>query len=365
MSKPIVIAAVGDLLMKPLIIRLLRARGQAAGADDPCGTNYAFEQMFEPVARYLRDAHLTIGNLETTFAGGQDADFRTTRRNPKNRNPLFKSPDAFAPALSAAGFDVVTTANNHCADYGIRGLKRTLDVLDKNGLGHVGTYRTAEESRSLCVRVVDGVRIGILSYTRDTNGIAVPKSQPAGVQKLARARIKRDMQRLRAAADFIIVSMHCGLEYEHSPAVHQKKWVQFFFRNGADVVLGSHPHVLQPAVTRTVKDVSGRTRKRFAIYSLGNFISTRLHGKDAALTGMIVRLKLRKTNGQVRLAGVEGIPTWVCINKNGKPMCRIVPLHEAIGNPNEFPEEQAGRMKRAYQGTLRMYRGVLPFPNGE
>ncbi|GGD47584.1 CapA family protein [Paenibacillus nasutitermitis] len=365
MSKEIVIVAVGDLLMKPLLIQLLRSGGQSVGTNDQGETTYTFKRMFEPVTRYLQDAHLTIGNLETTFAGGPDVSFYKARRNPKNGNPVFKSPDAFAPALSAAGFDVIATANNHCADYGVRGLKRTLDVLDKNGLDHVGTYRTAQESRALCVRNVEGVRIGILSYTRDTNGMPVPKGQPAGVKKLVRARIKNDLKRLRTAADFIIVCMHCGLEYEQSPVAHQKEWVRFLFRNGADVVLGSHPHVLQPAMTRTMKDITGRTRKRFAIYSLGNFISTRLHGKDAALTGIILRLKLRKNpGGPVQLVGVEGVPTWVSIMKNCKPaMCRIVPLHEAIKKRDEFPAEQLVRMKRAYQGTLRMYRGVLQFPD--
>ncbi|MFC4808593.1 CapA family protein [Paenibacillus sp. GCM10023250] len=366
MTKEIVIAAVGDLLMKPLLLRSIRTGGQAGGSDQQGETGYAFGQLFEPVARYLRDAHLTIGNLETTFAGGREADFTRTKRNPKNRNPVFKSPDALAPALAAAGFDVVTTANNHCADYGVRGLRRTLDVLDKHGLGHAGTYRNAQESRALCVRNVEGIRIGILSYTRDTNGMAVPKNQPAGVHKLARARIRSDMKRLRAAADFIIVCMHCGFEYDHSPALHQKRWVRFLFRHGADAVLGAHPHVLQPAVMRTVKDVAGRTRKRFSIYSLGNLVSTRLHGKDAALTGMIVRLKLRKSGGRVRLAGVEGIPTWVSLAKRGKAgACRILPLHEAVGKLSEYPAEQAARMRRAYQGTRRMYGGVLPLPNDE
>ncbi|MBW7456283.1 CapA family protein, partial [Paenibacillus sepulcri] len=131
MSQEIVIAAVGDLLMKPLLNRLLRTGGHGGGTDDQEGANYKYGRMFEPVAHYLQDAHLTIGNLETTFAGGPDAGFRKTMRNPKNGNPLFKSPDAFAQSLSAAGFDVLATANNHCADYGVRGLKRTLDVLDK------------------------------------------------------------------------------------------------------------------------------------------------------------------------------------------------------------------------------------------
>ncbi len=358
MSREITIAAVGDLLMKPLLIRLMRTGDKQGGSADNKNGRYDFGQAFEPVARYLREAHLTIGNLETTFAGGPDDGYTRTKRNPKNGNPTFNCPDAFASALKASGFDVLATANNHCMDYGLRGLRRTLEVLDKNGIAHAGTYRNRQESRSLCVQEVDGVRIGILSYTRDTNGIPVPKGQPAGVKKLVRASMRKDLRRLRAISDFIVVCMHCGYEYHHSPAVHQKELVRFLFRQGADVVLGSHPHVLQPAVCRTVKDIGGRTRKRFAIYSLGNFISTRLHGKDAALTGLIVRIKLRKASrGSVRLEAVEYIPTWVCIAKDGKEKkCRILPLQQAIAKPEPFFSGQLDRMKRACRSALRMYK---------
>ncbi|MDO3676991.1 CapA family protein [Paenibacillus ehimensis] len=358
MSREIRIAAVGDLLMKPLLIRMMRTGDKQGGSADNQGELYDFGQAFEPVARYLQDAHLTIGNLETTFAGGPDDGYTKPRRNPKNGNPTFNCPDAFASALKAAGFNVLATANNHCMDYGVRGLRRTLELLDKNGIAHVGTYRNRQESRSLCVQEVEGVRIGILSYTRDTNGIPVPKSQPAGVKKLVRTSMRKDLKRLRAISDFIIVCMHCGYEYHQRPAVHQKKLVRFLFRQGADVVLGSHPHVLQPAVCRTVKDIGGRTRKRFAVYSLGNFISTRLHGKDAALTGLIVRIKLRKaSSGSVRLAGVEYIPTWVCMTKNGtEKKCRIVPIRQALAKPDPSYAGQLDRMKRAYRSAVRMYK---------
>lgn len=357
MSREIIIAAVGDLLMKPLLIRLMRTGDKREDSVDNKNGLYAFEQAFEPVASYLQDAHLTIGNLETTFAGGPDDGYTKTRRNPKKGNPRFNCPDAFASALKATGFNVLATANNHCMDYGVRGLRRTLEILDKNGIAHVGTYRNRRESRSLCVQEVEGVRIGILSYTRDTNGIPVPKSQPAGVKKIVRTSMRKDLKRLRAISDFIIVCMHCGYEYHQSPAAHQKELVRFLFRQGADVVLGSHPHVLQPADCRTVKDIDGRTRKRFAIYSLGNFISTRLHGKDAAITGLIVRIKIRKASpGSVRLAGVEYIPTWVCMTKNGREKkCRIVPIRQALAKPEPFFAGQLDRMKRAYRRTLRMY----------
>ncbi|MCA0756865.1 CapA family protein [Paenibacillus sp. N4] len=361
MSDDIIIAAVGDLLMKPLLIRYMRTGDKRDGSLDKAHGSYAFEQAFEPVSKVLQDAHLTIGNLETTFAGGPKEGFIKTRRNPRNGNPVFKCPDSFAPALKRIGFNVLSTANNHCMDYGVGGLKRTLHVLDKNGIAHAGTYRDENESRRLCIRNVRGVRIGILSYTRDTNGIAVPKGQPAGVKLIARRQIRQDLARLRGLSDFIIVCMHFGFEYHGSPASHQRKLVRFLFRQGADVILGAHPHVLQHSVSRTVKDVTGRTRKRFAIYSLGNFISTRLHNKDAALTGMIVRLRIRKTSGGgALLAGIEHIPTWVYISKDSnRGICRVLPLKQAIKKPESYFAGQITRMKRAYRKTTRMYKGVL------
>ncbi|NBD25360.1 CapA family protein [Paenibacillus glycinis] len=360
--KEIVVAAVGDLLMKPLLIRTVRTSSPAKG-----DAAYAFDQVFEPVARYLREADLTIGNLETTFSGGTDErSYTTTIRNPKNRNPVFNCPDAFAPALKAAGFGVLATANNHCMDYGVRGLKRTLEVLDKHGIAHVGTYRGNEESRSLCIRNVEGIRVGILSYTRGTNGVPVPKGQPAGVKKIVPSLIKKQMKRLRAKSDFIIVCMHFGSEYHRRPNAGQKRMVRFLFRQGADVILGAHPHVLQPAVCRSVTDIDGRTRKRFAIYSLGNFISTRLHGKDAALTGLILRLTIRGTaGGSAELSKVDFIPTWVSLAKNGKrTRCRVVPLPRALQEPNGYASGQANRMRRAYRGTVLLYKGVMS-PHGE
>ncbi|RAP74667.1 CapA family protein [Paenibacillus montanisoli] len=362
MSNDIIIAAVGDLLIKPMLVRLMSTTDNPKDSADNKSELYAFEQAFEPVAPYLKDAHLTIGNLETTFAGGSDDDFKKTKRNPKNRYPILNCPDAFAPALKKVGFDVINTANNHCMDYGIHGLRRTLEVLDHNGIAHVGTYRTKKESRSLYVREVGGIRIGIVSYTRGTNSIPVPAGQPAGVKKIVRASIRKDLERMRAVTDFIIVCMHFGIEYHRSPAVHQKEWARFLFRQGADVVLGSHPHVLQPAESRMVTDIGGRRRKRFAIYSLGNFISSRLHGNDDAITGMILRIKLRKTSGgTVSLSGIEYVPTWVCISKNSKlSRCRIVPIQRALEQPQSLFAGQLERMKRAYRRTLRMYEDDLP-----
>ena len=272
--REIVVAAVGDLLMKPLLVRTVRTTGSAKG-----DAAYAFDQVLEPVARYLREADLTIGNLETTFAGGTDErSYTATIRNPKNRNPVFNCPDAFAPALKAAGFDVLATANNHCMDYGVRGLERTLEVLDKHGIAHVGTYRGTEESRSLSFETSKG-SASASCVLRGTNGVPVPTGQPAGVKKIVPSGIKKEMKRLRAKTDFIIVCLHFGYEYHASPNAHQKRTVRFLSpRRRRDTRLASACAAAGGLPHRT--GCRRSERKRFAIYSLGNFISTRLHGKD-------------------------------------------------------------------------------------
>ncbi|MCR2802722.1 CapA family protein [Paenibacillus soyae] len=360
MSNEWTIAAVGDLLVKPQLIKAMRTVRKPNEASGHPKVEYDFGQAFEAVAPYLKQAHLTIGNLETNFAGGA-SDYTQTHRHASNRNPLFNCPDELAPALKEAGFDVLATANNHCMDYGIRGLKRTLATLDKFGITHVGTFRDQNEARSLCLKTVQGMRVGILAYTRGTNGIPVPKGQPAGVKKLNRNAISKDMERLRAVSDLIIVCMHNGYEYDSRPSDPQKSWVRFLFNEGADLVLGSHPHVLQPAICLKVKDKFGRTRKRFAIYSLGNFISTRLHGKDEALTGIIALIKIKKNKrGSFLLSAINYVPTWVWLsNDKQEPKCRIIPIHKSIAQPEDFDSRQLNRIQRAFRRTLRMYEGVM------
>ncbi|MFC5648722.1 CapA family protein [Paenibacillus solisilvae] len=357
MTTEITIAAVGDILMKPLMTATMRK----AGTND-----YDFGDVFEPVASYLRDADLTIGNLETTFAGlkstlkpGDSGEhvYTKSRRNPKTRNPVFNSPDEFAKTLQQHGFDVLTTANNHCMDYGIKGLNRTLRVLDTQGIAHTGTNRNLKESRKLLVRDVKGIKVGVLAYTRDTNSIPVPKDRAWAVNRISPSKIKADIDRLKAKADIIIVCLHFGYEYHKKPSVSQKKLVRLLFKYGSDVVLGSHPHVIQPAVFVRTKDQSGISKKRFAIYSLGNFVCTRLHGNDHTLNGVIVRLKVRKTkSGSLLLANAEYIPTWVSRTGTGDQMkYQIVPLKQALSYPKVAAVENK-RMKRIHRHFLSHIR---------
>lgn len=315
------IAAVGDLMVKRYII---------SDAKQSDGT-YFFDPLFAKVAPYLQQADLTIGNLETTFAGNGSG----SRKSLRSGGPIFKCPDELAPALKKAGFDVLVTANNHCMDYGTPGLIRTLQVLDRHGIEHTGTSRTLQESRQTLIKNVNGIKIGILSYTSGTNRIPVPADRPWLVNRMETGKITRAIRALKKKTDLVLLYLHFGNEYHYIPNQYQKRLVNLFFKSGANIILGSHPHVLQP--------FTHRGNKQFAIYSLGNFVSTKLKNIPYTQSAIILTLNIRKDNkGDVSITGVDYIPTYV--NRrlaNGKKMTEVIPIREALRRKG--PDTTTGR----------------------
>ncbi|MFC3799346.1 CapA family protein [Cohnella sp. GCM10012308] len=299
----ITLAAVGDLLMKKKMIASAAREG-------------GFSPVFSRVKPYLRKADLTIGNLETTFSG--------SRFKGKPGRLLFSSPDAFAATLRSLGFDVLSTANNHCMDGTSAGLNRTLDVLDRYGLRHTGTYRSARESRGKLIVNVKGIKIGILAYTYRTNGIQVP--QPWLVNRIVRKKIAADVRSLKRVTDFIIVCLHFGKEFRSRPDRGQVRLMHQLFRNGVNVVLGAHPHVLHPVKIYKVKDRDGRLRNRIAASSLGNFVSTELPQHTARLRGKILKLTIAKNaKGVTDVRKMTSVPTRILQNIGPKQVYRVVP----------------------------------------
>lgn len=302
----ITLAAVGDLLMKKNMIASAAREG-------------GFSPIFSKVKPYLRKADLTIGNLETTFSG--------SRFKGKVGKLLFSSPDAFAATLRSLGFDVLSTANNHCMDGTSAGLKRTLNVLDRYGLRHTGTSRSAQESRRKLIVNVKGIRIGFLAYTYGTNGIRVPA--PWMVNRIVHSKIAADVRSLKRAADFIIVCLHFGKEFRSRPDRGQVRLMHQLFRNGVNVVLGAHPHVLHPIKMYKVKDRDGRVLNRVAASSLGNFVSTELPRHTARLRGTILKLTIAKNeNGITDVRKMSRVPTRILQNVGLKRVYRVVPARK-------------------------------------
>jgi poly-gamma-glutamate capsule biosynthesis protein CapA/YwtB (metallophosphatase superfamily) len=313
----ITIAAVGDLLMKAPIIASARLDGNG---------QYNFDPIFEAVKPQLQNANLLIGNLETTFSGKPRKSGKYETRAPRTGYPAFNCPDELAGTLKRLGFDVLTTANNHCMDGGTSGLKRTLKVLDRQGLKHTGTARSAREARRYMMLDVKGIKVGILSYTTGTNSIPFPRAYL--VNKIRLGRIAADIKAMKRRADFVIVCLHFGLEYHRSPNARQKGIVNAVFKYGADAILGAHPHVLQPVKVSRVKDGKGRVKKRVVAYSLGNFISTRLHKNVHTQRGLILKLTVQKDRrGRTSLIGVSKVHTKVnSSGEIGNRTYRVVPM---------------------------------------
>lgn len=313
------IAAVGDLMAKRYIISDAK---QSNG-------NYSFDPLFARVKPYLKKADLTIGNLETNFAGGQ-----RSRRTRGPGGPIFKCPDEMAPALKKAGFDVLVTANNHCMDYGATGLLRTLRVLNRNGINHTGTFSSLQESKKALIKNVKGITIGILSYTSGTNKLPVPAARPWLVNRIETSKIIRQIRHLKKKVDLVILYMHFGNEYRYTPNKRQKQLVNLFFKNGANIILGSHPHVLQP--------LSVRGNKQFVIYSLGNFVSTKLMNNPHTQSGIILRLKIKKDQkGKTSITNINYIPTYV--DRSSRNRTEVIPIREALKKSD--PRLKTGQRK--------------------
>lgn len=236
--------------------------------------------------------------------------------------PMFKSPDSLATSLKNAGFDLVNTASNHCMDGLEGGLYRTLDVLEQNGLDHVGTYRSQEErdvNNGILVKDINGVSVAFVSYTYGTNGIPVTGFEYAvnllytdyldTLQNIDYESLKTDMAAARALnTDIIICMMHWGVEYETSPVGYQEELADFLFAEGADIILGGHVHVPEPMELRHVVDNEGNEKTGFIVYCMGNYISCQ-NDRYTNLTA-ILNLTIRKelTTGRTYLQHVSYDP---------------------------------------------------------
>ncbi len=235
---------------------IMQHDSQIAAAFDPASATYDYKPCFEHIKPVLSAPDLTIGNLELTFAGP-----------PYKGYPQFSAPDALLEALKEAGFDALVTANNHCVDRGKKGLERTIDLLDSAGIRHTGTFKDTLDWLNNYPLLLEskGFRLSLLNYTSGMNGL--PVEGPNKVNRIDTASIAADLTKAaRQQADMIIVFMHWGTEYQRAPNDWQKQVAEFCFRHGAGMVIGSHPHVLQPVDWR-------KEQGRLVAYSLGNFVS--------------------------------------------------------------------------------------------
>jgi poly-gamma-glutamate capsule biosynthesis protein CapA/YwtB (metallophosphatase superfamily) len=314
---------------------------QVEAAYNPITDAFNYDSCFIFVKPIISQADFAIANLETTFAG-----------KPYSGYPAFSSPAALANSLIFAGIDILGTANNHCCDRGKIGLERTISVLDSVGLEHLGTYSDARERARTCPLILRriGISIALLNYTYGTNGN--PVFEPNLVNLIDTALIRRDLIAAKdSMPDKIILFMHWGTEYERQPNSYQKEIASFCLKNGADIIIGSHPHVLQPMEIFTMSD-SLNKREVMVTWSLGNYVSNqRDRYRDG---GAMIRIDLQKkaTGTVISKAGYE--LTWVYTPiVGGKKRYYILPVNSYIGNSTGMDSASFEKM-RIFQDDSRL-----------
>jgi poly-gamma-glutamate synthesis protein (capsule biosynthesis protein) len=293
---------------------------------------YVYDSCFKYVKPLVSSADIAIANLETTLAG-----------KPYSGYPQFCSPDQLITGLLNTGFDYVGTANNHSCDKGKHGINRTIKVLDSLGMGHTGTFKDSLE-RALKYPLIikrKGFKIALLNYTYGTNGIVPPK--PTIVNMIDEQQIISDLKRAKdSMPDKIIVFIHWGLEYKIKPDAWQKWAADICFNNGADYVIGSHPHVLERMERKLFPDSAGK--ETLLVYSLGNYVSAqRDRNKDG---GAMFRLTLKKKKNVVSLQNAGYILTWVYLKQEtDRKRFYIIPVSEYEKRDDLFDPSGYEKMK--------------------
>ena len=268
---------------------------------------YDFSYVYDDIKDYTSASDITVGSLETTFAGKEKG---------YSNYPTFNTPDSLATALKDIGVDVVSLAGNHALDYGYNGLCRTIDVFDNIGISHLGTYKTAEEQEKLLIKNVKGVKIAFLNYTYGTNGIPLPNGKEFCVNLIDKDLIKKQIEQAKEQkVDMIVSCMHWGTEYRTTANSEQEKLANFLFKNGVDVILGNHPHVLEPMEKKTINLEDGSTKDVFVIYALGNFTADQRDEitKDSAILNLTIT---KNSFGKISIDKVDYVPIYMYKNTN-------------------------------------------------
>ncbi len=308
---------------------------------------YDYAPCFKYVKPILEGADIAIGNLELTLPG----------KAPYTGYPMFRSPDALATGLKSAGFDLLVTSNNHSNDAHGLGVVNTIETLRKEGFLQTGTFKNQRDRDALYPLMIykNGFKIALLNYTYDTNGL--PTEAPTIVNRIENEQIAADLAEARARKPhYIIVVMHWGLEYQLTENAVQREQAKFLIQNGADMVIGSHPHVVQPIRTERVTMPDGSEKEALVVYSLGNFISNQQQpNTDGGILFQVDLLK-RKGSPEVRLGDHGMIPVWRYVHKTaaGKTTFFALPVSHVERNADLVP----GMALSAQNAMLKFAEGL-------
>ena len=354
-SQPVTITvgAVGDIMVVPLHL--------AAAHDEETDT-YDFSFSFQAVSEMFRDVDVMCGNLEGTLPG-DGVDRYSSRQIGGYGVMRFGAPDSFAKTLVDTGFNFISTANNHAADYGADGIRNTIDVLEANGLAHAGTFRSAEERQNPCVLDVNGIRVGFVAGTTVFNegpGITEAERNDMLVRFQFPDRLMEDIANCKAAgAELIVMFAHWEMEYVTKTATGTKTRARQLFEAGVDIIFGAHPHVVQMMEYMTVTRADGTEHECFVAYSLGNFYSN--EGFEASC-GLYAQVEVTKdTDGRITVKNAGYMPLY-CLRRDidEVPFHQVVPALADTSRIGPFygpiNEQEAKLLKRARDYVIEICR---------
>ena len=338
------IRAVGDLMVhkKQLEIAL-----QDDGA-------YDFHPQYALIAASLADADYTIANLETTVGQYKDKNY--------SGYPRFNAPETLLETVRDAGVDFLTLANNHMLDRLGEGMAGTVDLVERYGFAHGGANRSQAEKDTPVVVDVNGIKLGFLCYTQMTNDMeekCTSKVVKFGINYLKKATFIKDVQRLRAAgAEVVIALPHWGSEYERQPGHTARSVAKKLVAAGVDIVLGSHPHVVQPIQYIKAQGADGQTRIGLVAYSLGNFISNMTERYTDS--GIILDFTLReKAGGGFEVTDIGVVPLY-CWNRDGM-IQTISSARYDLQAPEGMSKKTWARMKESSRELRQLLDDRIPF----
>ena len=328
------ISAVGDLMCHSVQFDYARTSTDS----------FDFNPTFSLVNRYLSLSDIACGNLETVTAG---------KKSRYTGYPNFNTPDEFVDAIKNAGFNLLFTSNNHALDRGEKGVKKTINLIRKSGLNQTGTFLSQRDRDSVRIINIKGISAAFLAYSYGVNGHHIPKSSPYIINIIDTSLIRSDIAAARKmGAELVILYFHFGEEYHREPSSYQKEIVNTAIKDGADIILASHPHVVEPA--GSFKTYGGSLDTGFVVYSLGNFISNQR--KRYTDGGVILTINITKdlSRDSLYISGVRYLPTWVYKGEyGGKRQFIIIPddsLYVSAIKPYLSPSEYS-QMVRSFGDT--------------
>ncbi|MDX8046324.1 CapA family protein [Gracilibacillus sp. S3-1-1] len=318
-NREISIAAIGDILIHDRVY-----------LDAWDGELYDFQPMFASIKDYLINTDITLANQESIM-GGEAIGL--------SNYPQFNSPFEIGDTLQDVGVDIVTMANNHTLDRGEQAIRNAVNYYNEIGMAYTGSFISEEDNETIRVLDVKGITVAFLSYTYGTNGMPVPDRKDYLVNLIDKQAIENDVKKANNLADMTIVSYHFGDEYQRLPNQEQQDLAQFAADLGVEVVIGHHPHVLQP-----VDWVEGKDGNQTLVaYSLGNFLSGQYELYQRI--GGIFQFSAKKDGTTITVDTPVFLPTFVDFDIINDKMTdvQVIPLKdvsdEQLSNASDHLEE--------------------------